>query len=53
MKFEIKYYLTETAKKSGAPAFKEVVQGDKRYVENWAQNKLKHSNFKFFELTKK
>lgn len=50
MKWEIRYYLTETAYKSGAVAFKEMITGDRSYVINWAQNKIKHSNFKFYEL---
>ena len=53
MKFEIKYYLNESAKRSGVAAFKETIQGDRRYVENWAQNKIKHSNFVAYDLIQK
>lgn len=53
MKFEIKYYLTETAYKSGVPAFKETVNGDKNYAVNWAQQKLRNSNFKFYDIEQK
>ena len=53
MKFEIRYYLSEGAFKTGVAAFKETVNGDKNYANNWAQNKLKHSNFKFFDIVQK
>lgn len=50
MKWEIKYNLTENACKTGICAYKETINGDKHYVETWAQNKIKHSNFKFYDL---
>lgn len=53
MKYEIRYYLTETAYKSGIAAFKETINGDRNYAVNWTQNKLKHSNFKIFDLIQK
>ena len=53
MKWEIRYYLTDTAFRGGCPAFKETIQGDRNYVINWAENKIKHSNFKFYDLTQK
>lgn len=49
-KFEIRYYLTETAYKSGIAAFKETLTGDRNYVINWAQRKISNSNFKFYDL---
>ena len=48
MKWEIRYYLTDTAFRSGCPAFKETIQGDRNYAVNWAENKVKHSNFKLY-----
>ena len=53
MKWEIRYYLTESAFKSGIAAYKEVINGDRNFAVNWAQNKIKHSNFKFFDLVQK
>ena len=53
MKWEIKYYLSETAKRSGVVSFKETIDGDRRYAENWAQNKIRHSNFVAFDLIQK
>lgn len=53
MKWEIRYYLTETAYRCGAVAFKETITGDRIYVINWAQNRIKHSNFKFYDLVQK
>lgn len=53
MKWEIRYYLTETAFKSGVVAYKEVINGDRNFTVNWAQNKIKHSNFKFYDLVQK
>lgn len=53
MKWEVRYYLTETAYKSGIPAYKETLNGDRNYVINWAQNKVKHSNFKFYDIVQK
>lgn len=53
MKWEIRYYLTDAAFKSGVFAFKETIQGDRNYAINWAQNKIKHSNFKLYDLVQK
>lgn len=53
MKWEIRYYLTETAYKSGVVAFKETISGDRNYVVNWANNRLKNSKFKFFDIIQK
>lgn len=50
MKWTIKYYLSESAQKCGCAAFTETIQGDRNYVMNWAQNKLKNSNFKCFDI---
>ena len=49
-RWEIRYYLTESAFKSGIPAFKEIISGDRNYVTTWAQNKIRHGQFKFFDL---
>ena len=52
--WEIKYYLTENAYKTGCFAFKEIIKGgDRSYVLNWAQQKLKSSQFKFYDLVEK
>ncbi len=53
MKFEIRYYLTESAKRSGIPAFKEVIDGDRNYVERWAQNKIRSSKFVAYDIVQK
>ena len=53
MKWEIRYYLTETVYKSGVVAYKETITGDRNYAVNWANNKIKHSNFKFFDIVQK
>ena len=50
MKWEIRFYLTEIAFKSKIPAFKEIIQGNQQYVTNWAQQKIKHTNFKVFDI---
>lgn len=34
MKWEIKYYLSENAKRTGSAAFKETIDGDRHYAEN-------------------
>lgn len=48
-----RYYLTENALKAGTPAFTETVNGDRNFVTNWAQNKLKNSQFKFYDLVER
>ncbi len=53
MKWEIRYYLTGQAFKTGVVAFKEIINGDRNYVINWANNRIKHSNFKFFDIAQK
>lgn len=53
MKFEIKYYLTDGAYKSGIPAFKETINATKEYATKWAQNKCKSSKFVKFDIIQK
>ena len=48
--FIIKYYLTETAYRGGVPAFTETFRGDRNTAVNWAQNKVRTSNFKFYDI---
>lgn len=52
-KWLIRYYLSDSAYKSGFPAFTETITGDRNFVINWAQNRLKHSQFKFYDLIEK
>ncbi len=49
----IRYYLNEGTYKTGSPVFTETVIGNHNYVVNWAQNKLKTSQFKFYDLIEK
>ena len=51
--WKIRYYLNEMAFKSGCAAFTETIRGDRNYVVNWAQNRLKNSQFKFYDLVEK
>lgn len=51
--WEIRYYLTEGAYKTGCPAFKETIKGDRNYAVNWAQQKIRNSQFKFYDLIDK
>lgn len=51
--WEIRYYLTEGAYKTGRPAFKEKIKGDRNYAVNWAQQKIRNSQFKFYDLVEK
>jgi len=53
MKWEIKYYLTETAHRSGSAAFKETITGSRDYAIRWVQNKLKSSKFVAYDLIQK
>ena len=48
--FIIMYYLTEVAYRSGVPAFTETFRGDRNTAVNWAQNKVRTSNFKFYDI---
>jgi len=49
-KWKIRYYLTEVAFRSGVVAYTETISGDRNYAVTWAQNKIKHSQFKFYDL---
>lgn len=49
----IKYYITESSYRSGVPAFKEEIKGDRNFVVNWAQNKVRYSQFKFYDIEQK
>ena len=51
--WEIRYYLTETAFRSGCPAFKETIHGDRNFIVNWAQQKIKTTQFKFYDFIEK
>lgn len=46
----IRYYLTGGAYKIGIPAFTDTMSGDRNFIVSWAQNKLKNSQFKFYDL---
>ncbi len=50
MNWKINYYITESSFRSGVSAFYETINGDRNFVTNWAQNKIKHSQFKFFDI---
>ena len=50
-KWRIRYYLTEGAYRCGCPSFTETITGNRTSVISWAQNKLQHSQFKFYDLT--
>lgn len=52
-KWLIIYYLTESAYKTGCSAFTEIVKGDRNFAVNWVQNKLKNSQFKYYDLIEK
>lgn len=49
----IRYYLTESAYRTGVPAYTETIRGDRNFAVNWAQNKLRTSQFKFYDLKEK
>ena len=53
MKWEIRYYLTQVAYKSGVPAFKETINSPKDYAVKWAQNRCKNSKFVAYDLIQK
>ena len=53
MKWEIRYYLTETAHRSGVVSYKEIINGSRDYVIKWAQNKCKSSKFVAYDLIQK
>ncbi len=50
MKWEIRYYLTEVAYKAGTYAYKEVILGGRFTAISIAENRLKHSEFKYFDI---
>ena len=49
--WRIRYYLSDGAYKTGCPAFTEMVKGDRIFAVSRAQNRLKNSKFKFYDLT--
>ncbi len=50
MRWRINYYLNEGSQRTGVPAFSETINGDRNYVISWAQNKIRNSNFKFYDI---
>lgn len=53
MKWEIRYYLTESAHRSGITAFKETIDGSRDYAIRWAQSKCVYSKFAAYDLMQK
>ena len=51
--WEIRYYLNEVAYRTGIPAFKETIKCDRNTAVSIAQAKMRHSQFKFFDLIEK
>lgn len=51
--FIIRYYLNENAYRGGVPTFTETFRGDRNTAVNWAQNKVRTSNFKFYDIQEK
>jgi hypothetical protein len=51
--FIIRYYLTENAYRAGVVAYTETINGNRNFAINWAQNKIKTTNFKFYDITEK
>ncbi len=49
----IKYYITESSYRAGVAAFTETIKGDRNFVTNWAMNKVKNSQFKFYDIMEK
>ncbi len=49
-KWKICYYLNESAYRCGCPAYTEIISGDRMFAVYWAQNKLKYSQFQFYDL---
>lgn len=47
---EVKYYLNDNAKHTGIAAYKETINGDRHFVEEWAKNKLRTTNFVAYDL---
>lgn len=50
MRWKINFYITETAYKSGVVQHSETVNGDRNFAINYAQQKLRSSNFKFYDI---
>jgi hypothetical protein len=50
MVFEIRYYITEACYRNGPPAYTERIEGTRDYAIRWIQNKLKTSNYKYYDL---
>lgn len=51
--FIIKYYLNEWAYRSGIPAYTETITCDRYTAVNMAQNRIKTSNYKFYDIQEK
>lgn len=49
----IKYYVAESSYRAGVAAFTETISGDRNYVTNWAMNKVRNSQFKYFDIMEK
>ena len=50
MRFKINFYLNETAFKSGVVQHSEILTCDRNFAVNWAQQKIRTTNFKFYDI---
>ena len=53
MKWEIKYYLTETAFRSGVVSHRETITGDRQAAVHLAEIRIRTGSFKYYELEQK
>lgn len=50
MKWEIRYYISETAYKLGLVSLKETVTGTRNVALIWAENTMRGKFYKFYEI---
>lgn len=49
-KWLINYYMNESSYKAGIVAMSETITGDRFAAVNWATNKTRYSQFKFYDI---
>lgn len=49
-KWLINYYLNENSYRAGIVAMSETINGDRFVAVNWASNKTRYSQFKFYDI---
>ena len=53
MRWEIRYYISEAAFRSGSVSHRETIMGDRQAAIHLAETRIRNGSFKYFEIEQK